>query len=88
MGVIGDYIAALTQAGIVSQPLTRTAASLAFALPCADGKLVAVHLSRPDKFWNGLLDAIERRAARDLHPPIEVERLRQTIREHFPDHEF
>jgi formyl-CoA transferase len=29
-----------------------------FALRCSDGKLIAVHLSSPPKFWEGLLTAI------------------------------
>lgn len=39
---------------------TRSSVSQSYALRCSDGKLIAVHLSSPDKFWRGLLRAIER----------------------------
>ena len=32
-----------------------------FALVCADGHPISVHLSVPDKFWSSLLDALEAR---------------------------
>lgn len=38
--------------------------------------------------WLELLDAIRRRAARDLHPPVEIEKVKTAIRERFPEHEF
>jgi len=38
--------------------------------------------------WLELLDALERRAARDLHPPEHVAHLRQMIRDRFPEHRF
>lgn len=38
--------------------------------------------------WLELLDSLERRTARDLHPPKQVERLRQMIRDRFPEHRF
>ena len=38
--------------------------------------------------WLDLLECVERRAARDLHPPAFVEQLRRGIREKFPDHRF
>jgi len=60
IAVMADYVATYTQRGISSKRLTRTAASQAFAFRCADGKLLAVHLSRHDKFWTGLLSAIAR----------------------------
>ena len=39
-------------------PWTRVAASQSYTLECADGRMLAVHLSSPDKFWLGLLAAI------------------------------
>jgi crotonobetainyl-CoA:carnitine CoA-transferase CaiB-like acyl-CoA transferase len=38
----------------------RGAASQAYNLVCKDGKCVALHMSSPDKFWQGLCRAIER----------------------------
>ncbi|OFZ96395.1 MAG: hypothetical protein A3H35_05080 [Betaproteobacteria bacterium RIFCSPLOWO2_02_FULL_62_17] len=61
IAVMADYVATYTQRGITSKPLTRTAASQAFAFRCADGKLLAVHLSRHEKFWTSLITAIGRK---------------------------
>jgi len=60
IAVMADYVATYTQRGITSKPLTRTAASQAFAFRCADEKLLAVHLSRHEKFWTSLITAIGR----------------------------
>jgi crotonobetainyl-CoA:carnitine CoA-transferase CaiB-like acyl-CoA transferase len=60
IAVMADYVANYTQLGIASRPLSRTAASHAFAFRCADGKLLAVHLSRHEKFWTNLLATIGR----------------------------
>jgi crotonobetainyl-CoA:carnitine CoA-transferase CaiB-like acyl-CoA transferase len=57
---IPDPFANFTQMGIKNDPLTRVASSHSFAFRCADGKLVALHLSSQPKFWEGLLAAIER----------------------------
>ncbi len=38
----------------------RAAASQSFIVTCADGQRIALHLSSPDKFWKGLLKAIQR----------------------------
>ena len=57
---IPDPFANHTLLGIDNTPLTRVASSHSFAAPCADGKLLAIHLSSQTKFWEGLLRAIER----------------------------
>jgi crotonobetainyl-CoA:carnitine CoA-transferase CaiB-like acyl-CoA transferase len=57
---IPDPFANHTQLGIENDPLTRVASSHSFAFRCADGKLLAIHLSSQAKFWEGLLTAIER----------------------------
>jgi crotonobetainyl-CoA:carnitine CoA-transferase CaiB-like acyl-CoA transferase len=41
-------------------PQDRARTSQSFAFGCADGKIVAIHLSSPVKFWTGMLAAIER----------------------------
>jgi crotonobetainyl-CoA:carnitine CoA-transferase CaiB-like acyl-CoA transferase len=41
-------------------PYTRAAYSQSYAFPCADGRMIALHLSSPQKFWEGLLASIER----------------------------
>ena len=57
---IPDPFANYTQMGIKNDPLTRVASSHSFAFRCADGKLLALHLSSQAKFWEGLLAAIAR----------------------------
>jgi crotonobetainyl-CoA:carnitine CoA-transferase CaiB-like acyl-CoA transferase len=57
---IPDPFANHTLLGIENTPLTRVASSHSFAFRCADGKLLAVHLSSQPKFWEGMLRAIER----------------------------
>jgi crotonobetainyl-CoA:carnitine CoA-transferase CaiB-like acyl-CoA transferase len=46
--------------GMQIGPLSRVSASQSYAFRCQDGKLIAIHLSSPPKFWEGLLDALER----------------------------
>lgn len=41
-------------------PYDRAAVSQSFALRCADGKMIGLHLSSPQKFWDALIAAIER----------------------------
>ncbi len=60
ISIMADYVATYTQRGVNSQPLTRTAASQCFALRCGDGKLIALHLSRHEKFWGNLVKALGR----------------------------
>jgi len=60
MALIPDSFTAYTHAGHVMQPESRAAVSLSFAFACADGKLIAIHVSSMEKFWRALLDAIER----------------------------
>ena len=57
---IPDSFATFTRLGIVSAPQTRVSTSQSYAFVCADRRMVALHLSTPDKFWKGLLAAIER----------------------------
>jgi formyl-CoA transferase len=57
---IPDTFANFTRLGIVGDPYTRVATSQSYALSCGDGRMIAVHLSSPDKFWKGLLAGIER----------------------------
>jgi len=57
---IPDAFAQFTRAGIVSGPDTRVRISQAYALPASDGRLVIVHFSSVEKFWEGLLKVIER----------------------------
>lgn len=42
----------------------------------------------PLEDWLALLDAIERRVVRRRHPPAEADRVRQRIRELFPEVKF
>lgn len=57
---IPDAFSNYTRLQIDNQSRTRVATSQSYALRCADGKLLALHLSSPPKFWESLLQAIER----------------------------
>lgn len=46
--------------GKAPNPVHRSQISQSFAFACADGDLIAVHLSSPVKFWEGMLRAIGR----------------------------
>jgi crotonobetainyl-CoA:carnitine CoA-transferase CaiB-like acyl-CoA transferase len=59
---IPDPFANYTRAGILSDRLTRVAASQSFAFRCGDGKLLAVHLSSQPKFFEAIAAAFERPA--------------------------
>ncbi|MCC7276503.1 MAG: CoA transferase [Alphaproteobacteria bacterium] len=54
-----------TQNGEVADAYLRIRNSQAYAFRCADGKMVAIHLSSQPKFWLQLLDAIDRRELAD-----------------------
>ena len=41
----------------VMGPLSRPTVSQSYTFECADGKWIAFHLSSPEKFWTGLLEA-------------------------------
>ncbi|HET7766253.1 MAG TPA: CaiB/BaiF CoA-transferase family protein [Burkholderiales bacterium] len=60
MALIPDSFTAFTHAGHVMQPESRAAVSLSFAFACADGKLLAIHVSSMEKFWKALLAAVDR----------------------------
>lgn len=60
LAFIPDAFAQYSRAGVVSGPQTRVAISQSYALPCADGRIMVIHLSSVSKFWDGLLAAIDR----------------------------
>ncbi|HMO08000.1 MAG TPA: CaiB/BaiF CoA-transferase family protein [Paracoccaceae bacterium] len=43
--------------GEVMGPLSRPVVSQSYTFECADGKWVAIHMSSPPKFWDGMLAA-------------------------------
>ncbi len=53
---IADYLIN----GTVPGPEFKAERSQSFALRCADGKVIALHLSSSEKFWLGLVQASER----------------------------
>ncbi|HEY2068392.1 MAG TPA: CoA transferase [Rhizomicrobium sp.] len=46
--------------GEVMGPYSRPSVSQSYVFECADGKWIALHMSSPPKFWQGLANAIER----------------------------
>jgi crotonobetainyl-CoA:carnitine CoA-transferase CaiB-like acyl-CoA transferase len=55
-----DAFTHLFSEGEVMGPFSRPSVSQSYVLPCADGKWIALHMSSPPKFWEGLATAIER----------------------------
>jgi len=47
-------------AGEVMGPYSRPSVSQSYVMECGDGKWIALHMSSPEKFWQGLANAIER----------------------------
>ncbi len=46
--------------GEVMGPYSRPRVSQSYVMECKDGKWVALHMSSPEKFWQGLANAIEK----------------------------
>lgn len=46
--------------GEVMGPLSRPMVSQSYTFACSDGKWIAIHLSSPQKFWEGLAASVER----------------------------
>ena len=55
-----DAYTHLFSEGEVMHAFSRPSVSQSYVLPCADGKWIALHMSSPPKFWEGLAKAIER----------------------------
>jgi crotonobetainyl-CoA:carnitine CoA-transferase CaiB-like acyl-CoA transferase len=47
-------------AGEVMGPFSRPRVSQSYVMQCQDGQWIALHMSSPEKFWQGLANAIER----------------------------
>ena len=47
-------------AGEVMGPFSRPRVSQSYVMECKDGKWIALHMSSPEKFWQGLANAVER----------------------------
>ncbi|KQM80228.1 CaiB/BaiF CoA-transferase family protein [Xylophilus sp. Leaf220] len=76
----------------VMGPFSRPSVSQSYVMECADGLWIALHMSSPEKFWQGLAHAIERpdlfkdprfadREARIAHQPEMIELLAGLFRE-------
>jgi formyl-CoA transferase len=55
-----DAFGYLTQLGMVSDPYLRARTSQSYAFTCADGAMIAVHLSLHQKFWEAFLSVAGR----------------------------
>src|SRR5207245_2537346 len=55
-----DAFTHLFSEGEVMGPYSRPRVSQSYVLRCDDGKWIALHMSLPPKFWQGLANAIER----------------------------
>ena len=79
-----DAFQHLFSANEVMGPFSRPSVSQSYVLQCSDGKWIALHMSSPPKFWEGLAKAMERtdifddprfatREARIAHQPEMIE---------------
>jgi crotonobetainyl-CoA:carnitine CoA-transferase CaiB-like acyl-CoA transferase len=86
-----DAFTHLFSEGEVMGPYSRPSVSQSYVLPCADEKWIALHMSSPPKFWEGLAKVIERptlfddprfatREARIEHQPQLIELLTSIFR--------
>ncbi len=57
MAFMPDPFLAHTMLGLPGEPLMRSRSSQSYALRCADGKLVSIHMSSQEKFWRAVLEA-------------------------------
>lgn len=55
-----DAFTHLFSEGEVMGPFSRPSVSQSYVLPCGCGRWIALHMSSPPKFWQGLAQAIER----------------------------
>ena len=62
---VPDAFSNFTRMQIDNQPRTRVASSQSYAFRCGDGKLLALHLSSPQKFWESFVDVIDRPDLKD-----------------------
>jgi formyl-CoA transferase len=56
MAFMPDPFLAHTMLGLPAEPLMRSRSSQSYALRCADGKLVSIHMSSQEKFWLAVLE--------------------------------
>jgi len=64
--------------GEIMGPLSRPVVSQSYTFECADGKWVAIHMSSPPKFWEGLLQATGQTQLKD--DPRFAERLEDPLK--------
>jgi len=87
-----DAFTHFLQEGEVMGPYSRPRVSQSYVLECGDGKWIALHMSSPPKFWEGLAKAIEQphlfddprfatREARIAHQEALIELLGERFRE-------
>jgi crotonobetainyl-CoA:carnitine CoA-transferase CaiB-like acyl-CoA transferase len=55
-----DAFTHLFSADEVMGPYSRPSVSQSYVLECADGRWIALHMSSPEKFWQGLATAMEK----------------------------
>jgi crotonobetainyl-CoA:carnitine CoA-transferase CaiB-like acyl-CoA transferase len=86
-----DAFTHLFSEGEVMGPYSRPSVSQSYVLPCAGGDWIALHMSSPPKFWQGLAQAIEKpdlfddprfatREARIENQPLLIELLGSLFR--------
>ncbi len=76
MAFVPDAFSLATQLNVRPTPQSRAASSQSFVFRCADGGMIAIHLSSLEKFWIAMTKAIEaNELASDLRFATRMDRL-------------
>ena len=62
---IAEPFSELLATGHARAPRERPRMSQSYALPCADGKIIGIHLASPQKFWEAMLAVIGKSELKD-----------------------
>jgi crotonobetainyl-CoA:carnitine CoA-transferase CaiB-like acyl-CoA transferase len=65
IGFLTNPISQFFSLGVTPDPYQRPSHSQCFVFRCADDRMISIHMSAPQKFWEGMLKAIERPELKD-----------------------
>ena len=60
IGFLTNPISQYFSLGTTPEPYQRPSHSQCFVFRCADDRMISIHMSAPQKFWEGMLQAIGR----------------------------
>ena len=65
IGFLTNPISQYFSLGTTPEPYQRPSHSQCFVFRCADDRMISIHMSAPQKFWEGMLQAIGRPELKD-----------------------